>query len=1527
VFESRLAGGPHLRTQVPIVPATFAPGKPYTISLDALVLNNPIPGASYSDSASYTFAVAGSQTTLGLKGTYDDLTKNLYAFANLTDVDGYPVINEPVRFSLQLKGDDPLTDGWIPLGSSVTDMNGTARLSVGLNIPFVDQMAVKADHEGNLGFGPSEKTSDANVISNFSQSLMYMSSISSNATHTSEIGVSDVGTVSIHINENTTYALLGKTITANYTSSTPLTGSWSWMFFWVDNNGSSAWQGGPQLTLVSNGSSYVYQATFIWGPTVVGAHTLIAGVVSGDGRAYNNALNGTGVIAWGNITLNINPCPTNLVLHLPEAVYNSNMSVSVGFAQPWPYAANNDGEFTASSLAPQITYDGVSYAFDEPVNASVLVSLYVNGTYNGTATTDGNGTADFQYSLSFSGAYSNLNVTCATNCSTLLFNDSTATTIVNLTNVNVKDDPTGQGRLFALSCTVDGQATTAGLETGTIYVETQNDVETSARLNDSGDSGVSAAPTSVLIGRPLKRTYVDASGCVSVPNGSNMLRAASFYNISTTGAGAALADINHDGTVDGKDITIVAGAFGSIPGATNWNWRADVNLDVKVDGKDLTIVAGCFGESVTYLTIPNCSLVNASFFVNGNLSNSSLDSSGCVSIPNGAVNVTFSIGGSPLGTVVEFFENASHTAQAGCTDDSGVTETSWTPQIVAPFSSTYPPYLILAWLPLSFQVATTQSIGSTSVKDSLISATYLNVTTRPVSLVLTNSSYESYTLVEQPIVDLYFWGGSGGYDEFTNNLTLGYLQTNGGLVNQMIYLQFNISDIPANQKILSAKIKAYCKDASTLSSSRQYYINSVNQSWTPGAGSPILNSPTDNLSWSPNKLGWMVWDVTTDVQSWYANPALNYGHVIQDPGTPPNSQCCCTLASTRINGQVMWPVLEVTCVPIAYLPVGLEASVVDGANGEPLSNATVTFSGGCSPASNVTDSSGVAWTQLVGPSTAAAPVVTASYAGDSFHDSASDSLCLDFRTTTSLNVSDPVDGCLTNGQVISMGTLETREFSCSVSPPIAASEGVQVYVNGTWYTNTTLGLDTTSFSWNATAAGVYFMNITYGGDNGYQLSQFLLEPEVQVSPVCLSFNATPSEFAPGASVTLYAQAVNPLDGASLQGVHVQFLENGNSSIGPVLSTGPDGVVTQDWTYPSNVSVCTVSTSVIPDTSVGNCTLAVQPLTLTVGNETQLLLQAWRDPQGTGHTIYAQLVNGSGYYLGAGYTVTLTVNGTAYPLQTNSTGCVTLHLALQPGDTSANTYEVMATFNGTNPRSFSINASDPYGDQYAVCTTNQYDLRASTNSSTLEVLLQSTDAITAAQTIKQMQEQAEQNGTFSVYNEWSWWYPWYRIHYQFRPNGTVEYDDGLSPLPFGNTLQYTALMSQTVIDLWQKCSIATASAIAAAELQGLIVSELGVPGFLCALVTSWGVELASLAANWNSIEGLESAFVGSVISTIVGIAKDIALNGLEILSVLEGIVDLTEVGFGTLYNMISTPSNVAFQIAILGRLAQLGVSIF
>jgi PKD repeat protein len=65
-----------------------------------------------------------------------------------------------------------------------------------------------------------------------------------------------------------------------------------------------------------------------------------------------------------------------------------------------------------------------------------------------------------------------------------------------------------------------------------------------------------------------------------------------------------LYDLNHDGKIDGKDLTIIGHAFGSYgpdfhypgePASPNWDPRADTNGDNKIDGKDLTPIAKNFG--------------------------------------------------------------------------------------------------------------------------------------------------------------------------------------------------------------------------------------------------------------------------------------------------------------------------------------------------------------------------------------------------------------------------------------------------------------------------------------------------------------------------------------------------------------------------------------------------------------------------------------------------------------------------------------------------------------------------------------------------------------------------------------------------------------------------------------------------------------------------------------------------------------------------------------------------------------------
>lgn len=62
-------------------------------------------------------------------------------------------------------------------------------------------------------------------------------------------------------------------------------------------------------------------------------------------------------------------------------------------------------------------------------------------------------------------------------------------------------------------------------------------------------------------------------------------------------ASGLVGDVNGDGKVDGKDIAIVAQAFGSYPGHPRWNSAADINGDNVVNSLDLALVAVNFGKS------------------------------------------------------------------------------------------------------------------------------------------------------------------------------------------------------------------------------------------------------------------------------------------------------------------------------------------------------------------------------------------------------------------------------------------------------------------------------------------------------------------------------------------------------------------------------------------------------------------------------------------------------------------------------------------------------------------------------------------------------------------------------------------------------------------------------------------------------------------------------------------------------------------------------------------------------------------
>jgi hypothetical protein len=718
--------------QVPLVPPFFHAGAQYSLFFDVCVLNKPIPAVSYLDSASYTFEVASTETKLGLVAKYDSTFKNLYACANLTDTDGYPVTNETVSFYLQLERENCLNNGWIPLGSSLTDNNGTAALSYGLLMPFSNQMIVKACHEDDGNFGSSEESAVAEAGSDLTEGLLGYRQLENYGANENLLG--NVGNLSITISTDCTYALMATNVTARYTSDNSLTGlGYPVVVFHVDYVNFTGDLGSFGLALAAGGgdSGYVYENTQPWYPNMTGSHLLIGGFILAKNINKDIAAaryNGTGIIAWANVTLNIQRCPSNLVISFPQAVYGNVVpNMTVAFSGAWPYEASNRGGFTSCTLAPQLVYNGISYVIDYPVGRA-HVELYVNGTCcPGTWVTDDNGVASLDPQLGFSYARFTLNITVVVNDPSLLHEDRRVESDVNFAVVSLQDTTTGGDSVFMLDCKVGQQAG----EGGTVYVGGETPVQTSATLFNLPVSGV---PVSVLAGKPKGRSCTNATtGWDSIPQGSSLIRAC-LYDIGSTNAANATCDINRDGKVNVIDYFTVTMAYGSSPGYPKWNWRADINFDLKVNVIDVFTCALNFGKDVNYTSVPDYSVVMANFsMIGGGCQTASLDQCGCVSVPSGANCVQFHVGGRQAGAIVEFF-SAAFDGEC-CTDNVGAASVSWVPPETASANASPSAwYFVSVWLPSSFNVSTTQNPNVTMVSTALSFVSFLNVEKRPITM-------------------------------------------------------------------------------------------------------------------------------------------------------------------------------------------------------------------------------------------------------------------------------------------------------------------------------------------------------------------------------------------------------------------------------------------------------------------------------------------------------------------------------------------------------------------------------------------------------------------------------------------------------------------------------------------------------------------------------------------------------------------------------------------------------------------------
>lgn len=712
LFENGKFEGGKGVVSIRLYPPSFRGGNTYSAVCRTLVLNDPIPGAYFSDVVSSVFTVMTAETKLVFSADYDCSVGSLYLNAQLTDLnDNFPVVNETIDFSWQRANTKRLTEGWSRFGSSKTDVNGVANLSLAFGLPNGNYL-VRAWHKSNENFGESKNIADLEAFFNMS----VIENLSLGLPSLSGFRVSSLPTpdpnVTIAVSNSTPYVLLQMNATARYSTDVRYDRGLRFVFF-CDFINVTGFVNATDVAFPGSGPPYIYEGNLPWEPSVIGSHKLIAVVTGTEIANLTRVIHqGTDIIAFNEAQLDILRCPSNVVVDFPEALYGDSLPVSVAVSKPRSYEPASDGFYNATTLAPELTYNGMEFVIDEGVN-STLVNLFVNGTVFSNQT-DGSGVAYFRFGFNPSDLHATLNITALVDGSSLL-NETVFGQVVSFTRVNVTDVPGAMSGDFAFGYKVNGIS--GG---GTLFDQVEDPLNIEASLLNRS---LWNAPVSVVGAKHISNLKVlnNSRTGWDVPVLSDYLRVYKyFYNTSVA------ADINNDNTVDIKDLSIVAKAYGSYPGAPNWNIDADIDGDNRVDIKDLAIVAKYYGVSnvsrYEYLPLgvylvfqPGDQMV-------------SVDTQGAARIPSGARNFTVWWTGKKIGAFINFTEiTLDETFQ---TNNFGEVSSVW-----APFGAGK--YLLQVKLPSSLSAVVASYTGVSSIASSLNFIDWYDVVKRPLNLSVT----------------------------------------------------------------------------------------------------------------------------------------------------------------------------------------------------------------------------------------------------------------------------------------------------------------------------------------------------------------------------------------------------------------------------------------------------------------------------------------------------------------------------------------------------------------------------------------------------------------------------------------------------------------------------------------------------------------------------------------------------------------------------------------------------------------------
>ena len=1090
----------------------------------------------------------------------------------------------------------------------------------------------------------------------------------------------------------------------------------------------------------------------------------------------NDAAYGVGIVSSANVTLDIQPCPASLILQCASAVKDDSVPtvpVTAGFFAPKSYAVGSTPYYSSTIIAPMLTYDGYDYTFDDPIGSADM-QLYVNGSSEGLGNTTDDGLLTFPLTCDFAGSYSTLNLTVVANAaSNPLYENKTVTSMVNFTRVSVQDAAAGSSD-FGFNYTIYN----CNQKTDTIYVgEDPNTIKATVNLFSLP---VQNAMVNFSAAERISYNTVSASDYTTVlPNGADLLRVVNItvgvlkpyqlivahfgngqnlsldsQNCITIPSGAGnvtlvvnppIGDINKDGIVDIYDAVKLSSVFGLHAGDPMWNSDADLNNDGVIDIYDAIIFARNWG------------VTNDTAYVDGTL---------------------------------EFFKTSSP-AQVQ-TDNSGVSIEKWDPSDAGT-------YLIRATLPSNLNVTVNFHSEITQVNACLCAIGYAVVAKRPVCLSVVSPD-QSCTQAAPADADTYI-SPKDDQNHGNDQVLVGGEKAPGGLVYECWGLiQFNISAVPADAYIVSARLNLF-GTCSLTGDSGSLGVCTVNSAWNEynvdWSSCPSFNatpSCTYNFShcWTDKK--WLFLDVTQDVRHWQSNPYENWGLLLAGQNDP--SPFLLTLNSREASSNL--PALEVTYIMSSP---DLVACAYDNVTQKGIGSFPVTINITAYDSTNsyetTTNSSGYTGLTYWYPRSDVTCTVGLSSDEDATYENCSVSTLLDFRFPTNITYG------FSNPKNAPANFNYTYDFSVA-SSALFGLDNVQVKFNisgtgidGTMYNiymqTSTISDGSVSVTWAPPQNGTYVINATFGGSDYNMPCQTLVTVNATAKPLAILLNVSPNEFATGTTVVLNATLIDVYSNITFTApATVEFLDVNSTGQKTLLGAcATNGYGTAIWTlqYPDDTAHAYMA-MIEPEAGSIVQGIMCNPVQLTVSKSCELLLNVTRDWVSGNQTIEGWLLNATSGI--SGRRVTITVNDTQYLSSvTNASGYFRLSLNLQAVSNNATTYVVTASFedNSTAPINATAWATTLNGQQYPACTTIQHGYEPAYNTTTLIVLPESTEVLAMTTSPEEMQKEAQNSGSLRVYSEWSWWYPWYRLHVAINMNG-ARIDVGFSPiLPDIGTRQF------------------------------------------------------------------------------------------------------------------------------------------